>query len=95
MEINVFRRLERLLNEDPFTSGLFLDYQNNNGERRQFNVINITPSPYYGCFEADCFSDYQFEIIDDIIGSQDSDLATTSHRTFKIENIISARPFEV
>lgn len=67
-----------------------MDYENNQGERRQFRVINITSSPYSGCFEADCFSDFRFERLESI-GYQDEDMATTSHRTFKIANIISAK----
>jgi len=54
-------------------------------------VINITSSPYNGCFEADCFSDYQFERFEVYTGYPDEDMAITSHRTFKIANIISAK----
>jgi hypothetical protein len=99
MNISEFNRLkEQLYNQEveniengiPVTPGLWMDYENNQGERRQFRVINITSSPYYGCFEADCFSDFRFERIE-AMGYQDEDMATTSHRTFKIANIISAK----
>ena len=99
MNISEFNRLkEQLYNQEveniengiPVTPGLWMDYENNQGERRQFRVINITSSPYYGCFEADCFSNYRSEMIEEITGYPDDDMAITSHRTFKIENIISA-----
>ncbi len=99
MEKSEFYRLVSMLKDemisrfedgDPLTPGLFLDYQNNQGERKQFRVINITSSPLNGCFEADCFSNYRSEMIEEITGYPDDDMAITSHRTFKIENIISA-----
>ena len=70
MDITEFYQLKKKLDEeylnclecgDPNWPGLVLDYKNNQGERRHFRVINITSSPYNGCFEADCFSDYQFD----------------------------------
>ena len=70
--------------------GLWMDYRNNKGERKQFCVINITSSPFPGCFEADCFSGYQFIKIEEQIGFCEDEMAVTSHRTFKIANIISA-----
>ncbi len=100
MSISEFNQLKKELNNQelenlecgiPITPGLWMDYENNQGERRQFRVINITSSPYNGCFEADCFSDFQFERLESIAGWQDENMATTSHRTFKIANIISAK----
>ena len=98
MNINEFNQLKEQLNNQelenleygiPITPGLWMDYENNQGERRQFRIINITESPYNGCFEADCFSDFRFERLE-AMGYQEEDMATTSHRTFKIANIISA-----
>jgi hypothetical protein len=83
--------LSRLEYGEPGTPGLLLDYQNNQGERRQFRVINITSSSYNGCFEADCFSDFRFDQFEQITGEANEDMAITSHRTFKIANIISAK----
>ena len=100
MDINEFYQLKRKLDEenmnclecgDPNSLGLVLDYKNNQGERKQFRVINITSSPYNGCFEADCFSDYQSNRIETYAGYSDEDMAITSHRTFKIANILSAK----
>ena len=79
------------INETP---GLLIDYQNNQGERKQFIIRNITSSPYNGCFEADCFSEYRATMIEEQFGFNADDfaeLAVTSHRTFKIDNIISAK----
>lgn len=75
----------------PNSLGLILDYKNNQGERKQFRVINIASSPYNGCFEADCFSYYQFDRFETQAGYPDEDMAITSHRTFKIAIIISAK----
>ncbi len=83
--------IESGINYGPVLPSLWLDYQNNQGERKQFCVKNITSSPYPGCFEADCFSDYQFTKIEEQIGFCETEMAITSHRTFKIANIISAR----
>ena len=71
--------------------GLLIDYENKEGVRRQFRVINISSSQYPGCFEADCYSYYQSEKIEEQLGFCGDDMAVTSHRTFKIANIISAR----
>ena len=99
MDIGEFYQLkEKLENEelyrlecgDPSKPGLWMDYQNNQGERKQFHVINITSSPYSGCFEADCFSAFQYERLEADGAVFYDDLAITSHRTFKIANIISA-----
>lgn len=99
MSISEFQQLKEQLNNQeldniecciPIIPSLWMDYENNQGERRQFRIINITESPYNGCFEADCFSDFQFERLE-TIGYQDKGMATTSHRTFKIANIISAK----
>jgi len=99
MSINEFKQLMRRLEEEeqeciescnPDFPGLFLDYQNNQGERRQFRVINITSSPLPGCFEADCNSRYQGEYFESVSGEYDPNEAVSSHRTFKIANIISA-----
>lgn len=100
MDIDEFYQLKKKLDNEelyrlecgePGTPGLLLDYQNNQGERKQFPVINITSSPYYGCFEADCFSEYRFDQFEQITGEANEDMAITSHRTFKIANIISAK----
>ena len=80
---------DRLTNGDP-DPGLLLDYENNQGERRQFRVINITSSPYPGCFEADCYSAYVDEYLQVVADFYDPSMAVSSHRTFKIKNIISA-----
>ena len=71
--------------------GLWIDYENNEGVRKQFRVINIASSCYPGCFEADCYSYYQSEKIEGQLGFCGDDMAITSHRTFKIANIISAK----
>ena len=80
---------DRLINRE-LDLGLLLDYENNQGERRQFKVINITSSPYPGCFEADCYSAYVDEYIQLVADIDDPSMAVSSHRTFKIKNIISA-----
>ena len=85
MESDMIERAE------PGTPGLLLDYENNQGQRNQFKVINISSSPYNGCFEADCLSDYRQTELEDRFGIYDSDLAVSSHRTFKIANIITAK----
>ena len=77
--------------DGPAFPSLWLDYQNNQGVRKQYCVRNITSSPYPGCFEADCYSDYQYAKIEEQIGFCGDDMAITSHRTFKIDNIISAK----
>ena len=100
MDINEFYQLKRKLDEDnlnrlecgdPNTLGLVLDYKNNQGERKQFRVINITSSSYNGCLEADFFSDFQFDRFEAYAGYPDEDMAITSHGTFRIANIISAK----
>ncbi|MBQ6062402.1 MAG: hypothetical protein IJK42_02155 [Prevotella sp.] len=100
MNTSDFYRLKKQLDEeilnrlecgDPYRLGLLMDYQNNQGERKQFRVINITSSSFNGCFEADCFSDFQFNRLEELAGYSDEDMAITSHRTFKIANIISAK----
>lgn len=100
MDISEFYRLKQQLEDEesyrlecgePDTPGLMIDYQNNQGERKQFRVINITSSPYNGCFEADCFSNFRFNQYEQYTGEANDDMAITSHRTFKIANIISAK----
>ncbi len=78
---------------DPAQGGLLMVYRNNKGEQREFFVKNIVDSPLYGCFEADCYSDY-WAGVEEVTGMRelyDEGIGVTSHRTFKIANIISAR----
>ena len=99
MELHEFYRLKEQLNDQQFENyacgfselGLLLDYENNQGQRSQFKVIHIKPSPLSGCFEADCYSYYRADEIFERYGIDDEDAAVTSHRTFKIANIISAK----
>ncbi len=100
MDIYEFYRLKEELEQeettcfesgDPNLPGLWIDYRNNQGERRQFLIKNITSSPFNGCFEADCFSDFQYDRLTDFGVDSPEDLAITSHRTFKIANIILAK----
>lgn len=100
MDINEFYQLVKEVDEltifrlecgEPDLPGLLLDYENNQGERRQFRVINIKSSPYPGCFEADCYSAYADEYLQKVADFYDQSMAVSTHRTFKIANIISAK----
>lgn len=102
MELGEFYELKRELEieqqlafeqGDPAQGGLLMVYRNNKGEQREFFVKNIDASPLYGCFEADCYSDYQAGVqeVTGICDPYEKYSGVTSHRTFKIANIISAR----
>lgn len=70
--------------------GLIINYVNQQGKQSRFRLVNIKYSSEYGdrYIEGDCYSDYRSDV-NASVGIYDNSAAITSHRTFKIENIIS------
>ena len=92
MDTGEFYRLLDKFQEDLVTGQcdgtMFIEYENSNGEVRKIPIMNITQSATYGInyIEADCFSEYLADS-----GNFDFMNCVSSHRTFKISRIISAK----